>query len=250
MNTASIRESLHSAWFARLVNTVVVVAALATVPVIILQEHGSTDGWVGIADWAIWYAFLGEYVIEILLAPSRAAYAKKNWLSVIVIVLSFPALPALFSLTRLTRLVRTMRLLRLVGVTARAVGELRHVLARRGLVYVFCLSAILVIAGGAALTVLEPHTVKGGMGDGIWWAIVTASTVGYGDIAPTTLIGRIIAGLLMLAGIGMVSTLAASITSYFVGQSENAEFKEVRERLERMERMLGELAERSKQDQK
>jgi voltage-gated potassium channel len=243
MTARQVRQGLHSDWFARSVNAMVVMAALATVPVIILEETGPPAAWLLLADWAIWCAFVAEYAIEITLAPSRSAYAKRNWLSVIVIVLSFPTLPALFSLARLARL------LRLVGVTMRALTELQSVLARRGVMYVMGLSMIVVLAGGAALTVLEPQTVKGGMGDGIWWAIVTASTVGYGDIAPSTLVGRIIAVVLMLCGIGMVSTLAASITSYFVGQNENLELKELRERLARMEVVLNEIAERQRLSQ-
>jgi voltage-gated potassium channel len=84
--------------------------------------------------------------------------------------------------------------------------------------------------------------VKGGYGDGIWWAIVTATTVGYGDISPSTLWGRIIAVLLMLVGIGLVSTLAASITSYFVQQTANTEFKDLTARLDRIESVLEQLS--------
>jgi voltage-gated potassium channel len=100
------------------------------------------------------------------------------------------------------------------------------------------ITTLLILVGGGCLSILEPKTVKGGYGDGIWWAIVTASTVGYGDIAPTTLWGRLIAVLLMLVGIGLMSTLAASITSHFVQQTANVELKDMSARLERIEEML------------
>lgn len=99
----------------------------------------------------------------------------------------------------------------------------------------------LILAGAAALEVVEPTTIRGGYLDGVWWAIVTASTVGYGDIAPSTPGGRIIAIVLMLAGIGLISTFSASVTSYFVGQQEASDLQEMRERLARMEKMLEEL---------
>jgi voltage-gated potassium channel len=62
--------------------------------------------------------------------------------------------------------------------------------------------------------------------------------VGYGDIAPTTLWGRLIAVVMMLAGVGLISTLAASITAYFVGQADNLDLRELRERTARIEVLL------------
>jgi voltage-gated potassium channel len=131
----------------------------------------------------------------------------------------------------------------------RGLGELRQVLARRGLVFVGITTVLLILAGAAALELVEPKTVRGGFLDGIWWAIVTASTVGYGDIAPATFGGRAIAVVLMLSGIGLISTFSASVTSYFVGQQEAADLKEVRERLARIERMLAEMTQREQHGQ-
>ncbi|MEP7364890.1 MAG: potassium channel family protein [Acidobacteriota bacterium] len=229
----------------RIINLAVVAAALATVPVVIMENHGDTSLAVQMADWAIWIVFVFEYVIELSLWPDRRAYLKQNWISPLVIVLSFPLVPTMLSLTRLARLGRLLRLVRLVGVLYRALGELKVVFARQSLIYVLCLTIIAILAGGAGLTLLEPETVKGGIGDGIWWAVVTAATVGYGDIAPQTFWGRAIAVVIMLAGIGLVSTLAASITSFFVGQEEGSELQELRERTVRMEAMLEELMRRT-----
>lgn len=228
----------------RAVNLAVVAAAVATVPLVILEERGDNSMAVQAADWAVWGVFVLEYVIELALCPNRKAYAKKNWLSPLVITLSFPLVPAMLSLTRLARLARILRLVRLAGVTIRGLGELRGVLARQGLIYVACVTLVTVLAGGAGLTMLEPNTTKGGVPDGIWWAIVTATTVGYGDIAPQTFWGRAIGVLIMLAGVGLVSTLAASITTFFVGQEEGAELQDLRERTIRMEAMLEELMRR------
>lgn len=235
-------DKWRSSAFGTALNAAVVLAALGTVPVVVLEEQGHNTGWVLAADWAIWAVFLLEYIIEIGLAPSRAAYAKKNWLSIPVIVISFPLLPSVLSLTRLARLARFMRLVRLAGVTVRALNELQAILARRGVLYVMSLTLITILAGGTGLTLLEPGSVQGGIPDGIWWAIVTATTVGYGDIAPRTFWGRGIAILIMLAGVGMVSTLAASITTYFVGKDEGEDLNELKTRLTRMEALLEEIA--------
>jgi voltage-gated potassium channel len=225
----------------RAINAAVFLGALATVPVIVLQEYGEQGLWLAAADWTIWTVFLLEYSIELWLTGDRRKYVRRNWLSPMVLVLSFPALPNLLGTVRLARLARAFRFARLAGVTFRGLTELRAALASRGLVFLALTTSALIVAGGAALTVLEPKTIRGGVIDGIWWAIVTASTVGYGDIAPSTTPGRLIAITLMLSGVGLISTLGACITTYFVGQQESAELREMRDRLARMEGMLERL---------
>jgi voltage-gated potassium channel len=144
-------------------------------------------------------------------------------------------------LVRVVRLIRFFRLFRLIGVSGRAITALGAVLGRTGFVYVASISLIVVLAGGASLALLEPQTVHGGFGEGVWWAIVTATTVGYGDIAPVTFWGRAIAVLLMVTGVGLMSTLAASITAHFLAHEENSEVRELREQMDRIERLLMEV---------
>jgi len=222
----------------------VLVGALATIPLTLLGEENPSAKWIQIADWAVWAVFLVEYVVMVVIDSERSAYIRRNPLNLAVIVLSYPQLPTAFGLVRLVRLARFLRLLRLVGVTARAVEALRTIFSRRGLICVATISGLIILAGGAGLAMLEPQTVRGGFADGVWWAIVTASTVGYGDIAPTTVGGRLIAVMLMLSGVGLVSTLAASITAYFVGHEENVALIELNEKTTRIENLLRSLNER------
>ena len=77
--------------------------------------------------------------------------------------------------------------------------------------------------------------------DGIWWAICTVSTVGYGDLYPHTTSGRVIAILLMIVGVGFVSVLTASIASRFVKADTGDETNDIREALRRIEAELAEL---------
>jgi voltage-gated potassium channel len=91
-----------------------------------------------------------------------------------------------------------------------------------------------VLAGGAALALLEPEVTDGGVGTGIWWAIVTSTTVGYGDVAPESIPGRIVGVILMLLGIGIVGTLAASIAAHFIESDESDESDEVKQLRERI----------------
>jgi voltage-gated potassium channel len=214
-----------------------------TIPLIVVLERSTVPGWARLADWIIWVVFVIEYLMAACRNRPVWSYIRQKPIHLAVVVLSFPHLPAIASVVRLARLARFVRVLRLIGVTVRAISGLRAVLGRRAFVYVACLSLILVLAGGSGLAVLEPETVHGGFGDGIWWAIVTATTVGYGDVAPATLAGRLIAVVLMLTGVGLISTLAASITAHFIKQ-ERDEIRDLLERTERIEAILQELATR------
>ena len=54
------------------------------------------------------------------------------------------------------------------------------------------------------------------LGDGVWWALVTITTVGYGDITPVTTLGRVVASSLMLLGLGLIATITAIVSSKFI----------------------------------
>ena len=219
----------------------VIVAALATIPLTIVQESGVHEMWVTALDWAVWAVFLVEFVFMVWVVRNRWAYARRAWLSIAVIVLSFPMLPdllALARLARLTRLARLARLVRLVAVTARGLHAVQSCLGRDSLVYVAGLTILLTVAGGAFLTALEPDTVEQSLMGGIWWAVVTVTTVGYGDIAPVTPVGRLVAVVLMLSGLGLLSTLSASISAYFVNVDREVELEHLRDQLNRIEALL------------
>jgi voltage-gated potassium channel len=79
--------------------------------------------------------------------------------------------------------------------------------------------------------------------DGIWWSVVTVTTVGYGDIYPTSVAGRIIAMLVMFVGIGFLSVLTATIASRFVKVERTAETEEIVTALTRIESELTALKE-------
>ena len=74
------------------------------------------------------------------------------------------------------------------------------------------------VAAGLLMTVADHHNFPS-IGLGLWWAIQTVTTVGYGDVVPTSVAGRIVATFVMLGGIGFLSVITAAITSGFVTRS-------------------------------
>jgi voltage-gated potassium channel len=210
----------------------VIVAAVATIPVVVLDERGFDALWLRLADWAIWTVFAAVFLGGLAAAENRHAYVRRHPIDLAVILLSFPLLPSVLALTRL------VRVLRLLVVAARVVPALRETLGRRELLYVASLSILLSVSAAGVLVLLEPETVGNSYAAALWWAMVTVTTVGYGDIAPSTLPGRLAAVVIMLAGLGVISTLSASIAAYFVDQEQNAGLREINERLRRIERLL------------
>jgi voltage-gated potassium channel len=99
--------------------------------------------------------------------------------------------------------------------------------------YVLLATGALVIGGGLAAWAAEQHVES--FGDGLWWALVTATTVGYGDISPVTPQGRAVATVLMLVGIGTLGMIAGSIATYFLGgqrpQQSNPQVEWLRDQL-------------------
>jgi voltage-gated potassium channel len=222
----------------RTLDALVILAALVSIPLTAAQLGGDDTLLVTSADWLIWSVFLLDFTLGMRAGPTRRAALRRHWLSAVVVTLTFPLTPSLLHGLRLARLARLLRVARLLALASWAAHGLGLVLGRRGLVYTGGLAGLVILVGASGLALVEPETVKGSYWQGLWWAVVTSTTVGYGDIAPVTTVGRVIGVIVMITGIGLVSTLAASITAYFVAQDENSELRDLRARLERIEQLL------------
>jgi voltage-gated potassium channel Kch len=117
---------------------------------------------------------------------------------------------------------------------------------------------LLVVAGGVVIRLLDPHEYSS-VWVGMWWSLQTVTTVGYGDVTPKNLGGRLVGALVMLEGIAFLAIITAAITSTFVARAEQeravagaaddearseARFDELAERLDRLESMLRQLGAR------
>lgn len=225
----------------------VLVAALLVVPVIFIEEQATSAAWLttaGIVNWLIWAAFTAEYLVVVSLNDRRMAYTRKAWLDVFIIVSSFPLLPGVLAATRLLRLLRLarvfrlLRLLRLAAVITRGASATKTIFRKRGLGYIVVLTLLIAMGIGGAFAIMEGADLL----DGLWWAIVTVTTVGYGDMFPITPAGRLAASILMLLGIGFVALITASVAAHFVEDDDGPdlalELARLHERLDTMETLL------------
>ena len=83
---------------------------------------------------------------------------------------------------------------------------------------IVAIAILLVLAGGALARIVEPQTFKS-LGISYWWALETVTTVGYGDVAPSNLSGRLVGALVMLEGVAFIAIVTAAITSTFVARA-------------------------------
>jgi voltage-gated potassium channel len=106
-------------------------------------------------------------------------------------------------------------------------------------------STVITLAAGVLMTLVDRESFPS-IGTGLWWAVQTVTTVGYGDHVPETVAGRLLAALVMLFGIGFLTVITAAITSTFVARSRGQvataatveAFRQIDSRLERIEAAL------------
>jgi voltage-gated potassium channel len=186
-------------------------------------------------DYFVWAAFAIEYGVKLYLTPLRRHYIAHHLVELAVI-----ALPLLRPL-RALRLLRVVNIFRAGLILTNALRRLRGVLTHHGLHYVlFVVLGVIVVC--AALEFEFEEGTHGSniqnFGDALWWAIVTVTTVGYGDKYPVSAGGRGVAAVLMLVGIGLIGVLTATVASFFIGQEADEEQAALQQRLDRIEGML------------
>ena len=157
-----------------------------------------------IVMWVIWGFFVIDFVVSLILAERRVHWFFAHFLDFLIV-----ALPAL-------RPLRLLRLVTLLKFLNRGAGR-----ALRGRVVTYAAGAALILVFVAALAEfdVERHAIGSHIhtfGDSLWWACVTIASVGYGDITPVTVEGRLIAVGVMAAGIALVGTVAATFASFFI----------------------------------
>ena len=220
------------------------VLALLVIPAIIFEE--ATASWLRttatVMNITIWLGFAAELAFVLTVSTHRRRTLRAHWLDAFIVAVSGPFLPAYLQSARALRLLRLLRLMRLAAVSARVFHLARRLFQPSGFRYVAVVALLLVVIAGATEALVESKTVHS-IQDGIWWAITTVTTVGYGDIAPTTLQGRAIAAVVMLVGISFFALLTATVSATFVkgdrpDEAIQADLKAILQRLERLERGL------------
>ncbi len=217
----------------------ILLACLMVLPTIVLHESskGGADYNLGyVFNWISWAIFVAEFVALLIFVPERRVWLKRSPIEIFIVFVTAPILlPYEFGVLRLLALFRLLRLAK-YG---------RKAFTTSGLKYASLLTLLTVFVGGAIFSTLQKPNVS--TWEGIWWAVQTITTVGYGDIVPDTTGGKLLAITVMFVGMGFVALLTAFVAERFIQpdigseQEESAMHPHIQEVLDRLDSISARL---------
>lgn len=200
---------------------IVILLSLVAVTLETVAAFSDYRPFLRVLEWAFTIAFTIEYVLRVYSAPSRPRYIFSffgivDLLAILPTYLSLLLPGAQYTLVlRSLRLLRVFRVLKLARFLDDADLLVRALTASREKVFVFLFAVLtLVLIAGSTLYMVEgPRNGFDNIPLSVYWAIVTLTTVGYGDIVPSTPLGRTISSVLMIAGYAIIAVPTGIVTT-------------------------------------
>ena len=192
------------------------------------QEHLDA---LRIIEWIITGIFTAEYLLRIYIVKTRYRYVL-SFYGIIDLLSILPSFLSIFfpvnrgiSVIRALRLVRIFRILKLNRYVSAGHSIVKALKASRQKISVFFMSVITIVIIVGTLMYMIESEASGftSIPQSIYWAIVTITTVGYGDIAPITVGGKIIASIMMLLGYAIIAVPTGIVTSEFTNAKKYKE---------------------------
>ena len=188
------------------------------------EIHDAWGVWLLAGEWLITALFTAEYLLRLYVVsrPTRYAFSFFGLVDLLAILPTYISifLPGMHFLTtvRIIRLLRIFRVLKLVQFMGeghqlwQALKRSRHKIT----VFLTTVFTVVVTVGSLMYLIEGPQHGFTSIPKSIYWAIVTMTTVGYGDIAPKTPLGQIVASLLMVVGYGIIAVPTGIVTSEMI----------------------------------
>ena len=216
-------------FFADYYDTTIILLALISVILVLLGFAEMVDldnPPYNIIDLLLWGVFVVDYGWRFFLSKGKWRFIIENIFDLLAIlplnaIFTVFRLGRIFRLARLTKLLKLTHLLRIVGLTGKLEKKVSKLFRTNGLLYILYLNFFIVLLGSSILSVVEEKSFS----DSLWWSLVTVTTVGYGDIIPTSIFGKCLAVLLMLVGIGTIGMLTSALTNFFIKDNPDEQIK-------------------------
>ena len=164
---------------------------------------------LNIVQWISWLAFAGDLLWGFIKSGDKKKFLLSHPLEIVAV-----ALPML----------RPLRLLRLISFGSLVLEKVSIGKSVGITIKVIVTTLFFGYIAAIQITIIERVSPSGNIknfSDGLWWAFTTITTVGYGDKYPVTTEGRIIAAILMTAGVGLFGTFTAFVASWFVSENKS-----------------------------
>lgn len=219
--------------YKKIYDLLIIISALISIILVVLDFSNTiilSQHPYNIIDNTILIIFSIDYFFRLFYATSKKDFFIRNIFDLLAIL----PLDSLFSFFRIARIVRVTRVSRLarlgrvIGITGKLTNKISDFLKINGFVNILYASLILIVISSLTYSYAENVPLI----EAVWWALVTATTVGYGDISPNTMLGKISAILLMLLGIGFIGILTSTITEYFNRSSLQKQTTDTDEKLD------------------
>ena len=178
-------------------------------PAFVVEVSPSSQSILDGIQWVSWVAFAADLLFGIYKSSDKAQFLKKHPLEILAVVLPF---------------LRPLRLLRFISFGTLVFEKVNLGKSIAITFKVIVTALFLTYLAGIEITMAErgkPGATIESIGDGFWWAITTLTTVGYGDIYPTTTEGRFIAVGLMISGICVLGFISATVAAWFVKMTQD-----------------------------
>ena len=178
-------------------------------PAFVVEVSPSSQSILDGIQWVSWIAFAADLLFGIYKASNKVQFLKRHPLEILAVVLPF---------------LRPLRLLRFISFGTLVFEKVNLGKSIAITFKVIVTALFLTYLAGIEITMAErgePGATIQSVGDGFWWAITTLTTVGYGDIYPTTTEGRFIAVGLMVSGICVLGFISATVAAWFVKMTQD-----------------------------
>lgn len=211
------------------------VAIVASIVIVVLESVESVAADYGpqleVLEWVVTLVFTLEYGVRLLVSPRPARYAFSFFGAVDLLAIVPTYLSLLFTGSQALAVIRGIRLLRIFRVLklGRFLGEgeilLTALAASRFKITVFIGSVMsgVLIVGSAMYLVEGPERGFANIPEGMYWAIVTLTTVGYGDLVPSTPLGKALAAFIMVLGYGVIAVPTGIVSAEIAVASRDHE---------------------------